>query len=52
MSSLVASWRSTKTGKGRQVVRNLAVSPKRGEQARTKFHKVQAAQAAKLKKAA
>jgi hypothetical protein len=42
MSSLVAAWRSTKTGKGRQVVKNLAVAPIRGRQARKRFLKAQA----------
>lgn len=42
MSSLISAWRSTKTGKGRQVVKNLAVAPRRGRQARMRFLKAQA----------
>ena len=50
MSSLVAAWRSTKTGKGRQVVKNLAVAPRRGRQARKKFLKTQASRHAPKQK--
>ena len=39
MSSLLAAWRHSKTGEGRQVTKNLAITPKRGEQARKRFHK-------------
>lgn len=42
MSSLVAAWRSRKTGQGRQVVKNLAVAPRRGREARKKFLATQA----------
>jgi len=37
MSSLVAAWRNKETGQGRQVVKNLAVAPRRGRQARKQF---------------
>jgi len=50
MSHLTAAWRSTKTGKGRQVAKNLAVAPRRGRQARKVFLKAQSAQNQKPKK--